>query len=230
MSKKSKKLSVNSNGNNISLELKTLYPLTKNQRIAFEAGSNNSLILYGSPGTGKTLISFYLACKDLLYSSQYKKIVIVRSAVPSRNQGFLPGGIKEKSKAYELPYYGICSFLFGRGDAYDILKNKGMIEFISTSYIRGITISDCVIILEECQNLEWSELYTTITRTGENSRIIITGDYKQSDLNKNKADILKFMDVVKKLDCFKFIQFTTDDICRSKLVKDFIIECEKQGL
>jgi phosphate starvation-inducible protein PhoH len=218
--------------------LKHISPLTQNQKLTFSNyEQNKNLLLIGSAGSGKTFLSTYLALRELLDETiSNKKLYICRSAEPSKNVGFLPGSIKEKIKIYESPYYPIFTQLFDRSDAYEYLKNKGMIEFISTSYVRGLTFDDCIIIVDEVQNLEWNELYAIMTRIGQNCRIIFCGDYRQSDLKNNyrndnrKDDILKFIDVIKKMLSFKTIEFTHDDIVRSSIVKEFIITSENLGL
>ena len=211
------------------LQLTKIQPLTDNQKRAFNSYENGkNLMLHGTAGTGKTFSAFFLALKDTL-EDKYEKVIVVRSVVPSREMGYLPGTQKEKTKVYELPYYSICEQLFNRGDAYEILKSKNKVDFISTSFIRGITISNSIVIIDECQNMMWSELSTILTRVGENCRVLICGDTKQSDLTERtgKADVLKLLKVCQRMGSFDFIQMTRDDICRSGFVKQFIIECEE---
>ena len=133
-----------------NFQLKKIEPLTANQKIAFEAyNQGKNLMLHGIAGTGKSFISMYLALNEVITNpdSSYDRVIIVRSVVPTRDMGFLPGNSKEKAKVYEAPYYAICTELFGRGDAYEILKNKGQVDFISTSFIRGITLNNTIIIV-----------------------------------------------------------------------------------
>ena len=139
--------------------------------------------------------------------------------------GFLPGNQKEKSKVYEAPYYSICSELFNRGDAYDILKQKGIIQFNTTSFIRGLTLNDSIVIVDECQNMTWHELDSVITRLGENTRIIFCGDFRQSDFrwDDEKEGLHDFMRVIKRMSSFDFVEFDKDDIVRSDVVKEYII-------
>ena len=134
----------------INFTLKYVQPLTSNQKVTFrEYATDKNMMLHGSPGTGKTFLLLYLALNQILKeNSPYKKIIILRSVVPTRNIGFLPGKPADKAKVYEGPYYAILSELFGRGDAYDYLKNKGYIEFLTTSFIRGITLRDCIVIVD----------------------------------------------------------------------------------
>jgi phosphate starvation-inducible protein PhoH len=177
-------------------------------------------------GTGKSFLSLYLSLQAILAKkSPYLKIVVVRSAVPTRDIGFLPGSLKEKIEAYEEPYKIIVSEIFGRGDAYGILKNKGQVEFVTTSYLRGITLDDCIVIVDEFQNCTFQELDTIITRIGENGKIIFSGDYRQSDLDKSRerAGMIKFLDILEKMYEFEFVEFDAEDIVRSGLVKSYII-------
>ena len=189
-------------------------------------------MLHGVAGTGKTYISMYLALEEVLrQDSMYNNVIVVRSVVPSRDMGFLPGNQKEKAKVYEEPYRDICDSLFGRGDGYDILATKGLVSFTTTSYLRGITFSDAIVIVDECQNLNGHECDTVITRVGENSRIIFCGDYKQTDLNcKERSGFLSFNQVIKSMGCFDFIEFGVQDVVRSGLVKEYILAKERMGV
>lgn len=217
--------------NNV-MDLQNINPMTLNQKKAFESfKKNKNLMLHGTAGTGKTFVGLYLALKEVLQNEQQDKVIIVRSVVPSRDIGFLPGNHKEKIKVYESPYYLICTELFNRGDAYDILKQKNQIEFISTSFIRGITIKNSIVVLDEIQNMNWGEISTVLTRVGENCRVVICGDTKQSDLSEKdgKKDLLKLLNICRNMNTFEFIQMTKNDIVRSGFVKEFIIECENLG-
>jgi phosphate starvation-inducible protein PhoH len=215
-------------------KMEEIDPLTDNQRITFDAYEDGkNLMLHGIAGTGKTFISLYLSLRELLSEdSQYKKIYIVRSVVPTRDMGFLPGSASEKAKVYEAPYYAICTELFGKSTSYDALKQKNLIEFISTSFIRGITLNDCIVIVDECQNATSHELDSVITRVGKNCRIIFAGDFTQSDFvhERDKNGVTFFMKVIKKIKSFEFVEFTKEDILRSDLVKDYIIEKDRLGI
>jgi phosphate starvation-inducible protein PhoH len=208
-----------------NLQLQEIEPLTKNQLKAFE--SNKHLVLHGVAGTGKTFISSYLAFDDIL-KSEFSSLVIIRSAVPTRDIGFLPGNEKEKSSVYEEPYKDICIELFQRGDAYEILKTKGLVHFMTTSFIRGVTLRDAVVLVDECQNMSFHELDSIITRIGENCRVIFCGDFRQSDLDKNGLN--KFIRILKAMDEFTLIDFEPADIVRSGFVKKYIIAKSDLGL
>jgi hypothetical protein len=218
----------------LNFNLKNIEPLTDNQKLSFESfGQGKNLMLHGIAGTGKSFISMYLGLKQIFSEgSQYKKLVIVRSVVPTRDMGFLPGNSKEKARVYEAPYYAICTELFGRGDAYEYLKNKNIVDFISTSFIRGITINDSIIIVDEIANLTGHELDSIITRIGKNCRIIFCGDFRQSDFTKDqeKNGLMDFMRVIKRMKSFDFIDFQKEDIVRSSIVKNYIIEKDKLNL
>lgn len=217
----------------LNLSLKHMDPLTSNQVKAWRSFDNGDHIcMYGSAGTGKSFVSMYLALREIAdKKSPYRKLLIIRSAQPSKQIGFLPGSEKDKLAVYEAPYKGICNELYGRGDAYEVLKNKGIIEFTSTSFLRGTTIDDTIILLDEAQNLSFVELLTVATRVGVNTRIVVCGDTRQDDLTSERyketsgmGDILKVFSIMPGV---SMIQFTTDDIVRSGFVKDFLIAVEK---
>ena len=210
--------------NRNKLKLLDIIPLTPNQKRAFNSyNEDKNLFLHGIAGTGKTFISSYLAIKDI-EKDFYDKLIFYRSAVPSRDMGFMPGNIKEKTRLYEAPYYAIFQKLYGRTDAYDILKQKELVEFESTSYVRGITIEDAVVIVDEVQNLSPQELNSLITRIGENCRVIFCGDIRQTDLTKrhDPTGLVDFYKIVQHMSCFDVVEFTADDIIRSNLVKEYI--------
>lgn len=209
------------------MNLRTIEPKTPNQQSVYDHfNQNRHMILHGMAGTGKTFVTLYLALNKLFGSRrEQQKVVIVRSVVPTREMGFLPGSEAEKMKTYETPYMSMCIDLFGRGDAYEILKTKQQVEFISTSHIRGMTLDDCIIIVDEAQNLTFHELDSIITRVGVNTQIVFCGDCTQSDLDKpwDKSGLSEFMDIAKHIDSFEQVQFGYDDIVRSGLVRDYLI-------
>ena len=208
------------------LDLREIEPLTKNQLEVFE--SNKHLVLHGLAGTGKTFISCYLAFDDMAKHC-YERLVIIRSAVPTRDIGFLPGTEKEKQSVYEEPYKDICNDLFGRGDAYQILKNKNIVDFMTTSFIRGITLRNAVIVIDECQNMSFHELDSIITRMGEDCRVMFCGDFRQADLKSGQSGMIDFLNILKRMNDFDFIEFGVDDIVRSSFVKNYIIAKTELG-
>lgn len=218
----------------LNFQLKAIEPLTKHQKESFEAyEAGKNLMLHGIAGTGKSFISLYLSLNQILTdNTQYKKIVIVRSVVPTRDMGFLPGNSKEKAKVYEAPYYAICTELFGRGDSYEYLKQRDLIEFISTSFIRGITLNNCIIIVDEIANMTLHELDSVITRVGKNCKIIFSGDFRQSDFTKDheRNGLPQFMRIVERMKSFTFVDFDENDIVRSSMVKDYIIWKDRLGI
>lgn len=210
----------------LNFYLKEIEPLTKSQVAVFD--SDKHLMLHGCAGTGKTFISLYLALDDL-QKEEYSRIVLVRSAVPTREMGFLPGTEDEKSKVYEAPYVSIMQELFSRGDnPYGQLKQKGVINFLTTSYIRGTTFNDSVIIVDECQNMTFHELDSIITRVGKNCRIIFCGDFFQSDL-KNSG-LKDFIKIINGMYEFDFIEFGIPDIVRSDFVRSYLTEKYTKGI
>ena len=209
----------------VNFELQEIEPLTRNQLKAFE--SDKHMVLHGLAGTGKTFISSYLAYDDMA-KGMFQRLVIIRSAVPTRAIGFFPGTEKEKASVYEEPYKEIANDLFSRGDAYEILKQKNLVEFMTTSFIRGITLLDAVVFVYECQNMSFHELDSIITRMGENTRIIFCGDFRQADLAKN--GLHDFVRVLKAMEEFQFVDFEIKAIVRSELVKQYIIATTDLGL
>lgn len=216
--------------------LNKISPMTINQETVFkDYNEDKNIFLHGFPGTGKTFISMYLALKELneKYSTK-KKIIIIRSAQSTKNVGFLPGDMKRKMEIYEAPYKAICSELFDRGDAYEILKQKDIIEFESTSFLRGLTIDNSIIILDEVQNLTQIEWFTVLSRVGENSRILICGDTKQDDLTserfKEVSGISTLIKVFDNMQDTSLVHFNENDIVRSGFVKSLIITMNNLGI
>lgn len=210
-------------------DLRTFQPLTNNQKLFFESYKQGDyfIALHGVAGTGKTFIALYKAIEEVLNrDNTFRKIIVVRSAVQSREIGHLPGDVGEKMEIYEQPYRQICHQLFDKKDAWDRLEEQGHVQFISTSFIRGMSFDDAIIIVDEMQNMTFEEIDTVMTRVGYRSKIIWCGDYRQTDLNKKKNDvtgILKFFDIAMHMSAFTRIEFTPDDIVRSSLVKDYIL-------
>lgn len=208
-------------------ELRRIKPLTATQDETFACyGQGMNMVLHGYAGTGKTYCALFLALDEILtQDSGFDKIIIVRSVVPSRDIGFLPGNVKEKTRVYEEPYKEICDDLFGRGDGYDLLKLRGVIQFTTTSFLRGLTFNNAIVIVDELQNMTLAELDTVMTRLGNNSKIIFCGDFRQTDLTKDsdKSGLQHFLNITKKMKRFSFIEFEREDIVRSGIVKDYII-------
>ena len=212
-----------------------------NQKIAFDAykQDKNNLFLYGAAGTGKTFISLYLALEEALNpQTNYDTVYIIRSAVPTREIGFLPGDEEDKTALYQIPYQNMVQFMFKQPSdqaftmLYDRLKAQGSIMFLTTSYLRGITLDNSIIIVDECQNLNFHELDTIMTRVGQDSKIIFSGDFFQSDLTKNgdKEGMPRFLDIINDMKEFKSVEFNIGDIVRSGLVRSYLISKTKKGV
>jgi phosphate starvation-inducible protein PhoH and related proteins len=224
---KSKQVKVN------GFHLNDIKPRTINQKKTFdEYEKGKHLLLHGAAGSGKTLIALFLGLRDVINFHQYKSLVIVRTAVEAREIGFLPGTEEEKSESYQLPYRALCAELFGTEKAYGFLKTAGIIEFTMTTFLRGQTLNDSVVVIDEASNFEWRELFTCMTRLGNNTRVIICGDVAQSDFkfSNEKLGFSNFRKVIDKIESFSCVEFGIDDIVRGQLVKEFIIESYRQGL
>ena len=214
-------------------------PLTDNQESLFsDYKDGKNIFAYGAAGTGKTFIVLYNALRDVLdENSPYSKIYIVRSLVSTREIGFLPGDHEDKSALYQIPYKNMVKYMFEMpSDAdfemlYGNLKSQETIKFWSTSFLRGTTLDNAIIIVDEFQNLNFHELDSIITRVGENTKICFCGDARQSDLTKTneKNGIVDFMSVLRKMTSFDIIEFGVDDIVRSGLVKEYIIAKQEAG-
>ena len=215
-------------------------PLTDNQRILFDSYSQHkNIVAYGVAGTGKTFITLYNALKEVLDdSTPYERVYIVRSLVSTREIGFLPGDHEDKSTLYQIPYKNMVKYMFQMpSDAdfemlYGNLKSQETIKFWSTSFLRGTTLDNAIIIVDEFQNLNFHELDSIITRVGENSKICFCGDASQTDLVKtnDKNGIVDFMNILRKMISFDIIEFDVDDIVRSGLVKEYIIAKLQSGI
>ena len=219
--------------------LRDIDPLTDNQKILFDSYEKDQNVLaYGCAGTGKTFITLYNALNDVLSdNTPYEKIYIVRSLVATREIGFLPGDHEDKSSLYQIPYKNMVKYMFQMpSDAdfemlYGNLKSQESIKFWSTSFLRGTTLDNSIVIVDEFQNLNFHELDSIITRVGENTRICFCGDARQSDLNKSneRNGIVDFMNVLRKMPSFDIIEFGIDDIVRSGLVKEYLTAKMESG-
>jgi len=220
--------------------IKKIEPLTENQEKFFESyAEDKNLVAYGVAGTGKTFITLYNALMDVLDTrTPYEKIYIVRSLVPTREIGFLPGDHEDKSDIYQIPYKNMVKYMFEMPDdnsfemLYANLKAQGTISFWSTSFIRGTTFDNAILIIDEFQNLNFHELDSIITRVGENSKIHFCGDATQTDLVKTheRNGIVDFMRIINQMPSFDTIEFQPEDICRSGLVKEYIVAKHELGL
>ena len=214
--------------------------ISENQKRLFNSYKEGKhLVAYGCAGTGKTFITLYNALRDVLdESSPYEKIYIVRSLVATREIGFLPGDYEDKSDIYQVPYKHMVKYMFQMSSDADFemlygnLKAQDSIKFWSTSFLRGTTLDNAIVIVDEYQNLNFHELDSIITRIGENSKICFCGDARQTDLVKtnDKNGIVDFMNILRKMPSFDIIEFEIDDIVRSGLVKEYIIAKMEAGM
>lgn len=209
-------------------------PQTPNQEIAHKSWiDGDHLVLAGTAGTGKTYLALSLAFRDVLdEDTDYSNVVIVRSIVSTRDPGHLPGTKEEKESAFYGPYKSICEELFEDPAAFDKLLASKMVAFNSTSFIRGTTWNNAIVVVDEMQNLNYHELDTVITRVGKNCRIIFCGDYRQTDFKyqDEKEGIFKFMHIIEHMNNFSIVTFSWQDIVRSGLVRDYIMTKEMLGV
>ena len=215
-------------------------PITDNQKLVFEEyKKGQNLFLHGAAGTGKTFVSLYLALQDVLDpSTPYECVYIVRSAVPTREIGFLPGDEEDKTALFQVPYQNMVQFMFEQASdsafsmLYDRLKVQGSVMFLTTSFLRGITLDNAIIIVDECQNLNFHELDTIITRVGQDSKIFFCGDFGQSDLTRmnEKNGLMDFLQILQEMQEFNCTEFDIGDIVRSGFVRSYLIQKTKLGM
>lgn len=211
-----------------NMSMRKISPLNEAQRQMMEAFySGSHIVAEGSAGTGKSYVGMFLALGELL-DNTVSSVKIVRSAVPTRDVGFLPGSLEEKIAIYELPYKDIVNELLQSGTAYEVLSKKGVLDFMTTSYLRGLTFRDCVIVIDEFQNMSKAEVFTILTRVGENCRVILCGDTKQKDLSPAQSGFDYLTALAKKLPKYiDVVHFTANDIVRSEFVKAVIVAEEE---
>jgi len=220
--------------------LVSIKSITDNQKIVFDTwkkGKNQ--FLFGAAGTGKTFISLYLAMQDVMdLKKPYDKVVIVRSLIPTREIGFLPGDEEDKAALYQVPYQNMVQFMFEQpneqsfNNLYDRLKGQGTLYFLSTSFLRGLTFDNSIIIVDECQNMNFHELDTITTRLGQDSKIVFCGDFDQTDLQRTneKNGLHDFLRILEEMEEFNCTEFTIGDIVRSGFVRNYLINKIKLGI
>jgi predicted ribonuclease YlaK len=221
-------------------DLVKVQPVTDNQKLVFESykkGQNQ--FLYGCAGTGKTFITLYLAMNEVLrQDTPYDRVVMVRSLIPTREIGFLPGDEEDKAALYQVPYSNMVQYMFKQPNEqafsllYDRIKTQGSFYFLSTSFLRGLTFDNSIIIVDECQNLNFHELDTIVTRVGQDSKIMFCGDFLQTDLSKTSErnglfDFLRILEEMKEFNC---VEFNIGDIVRSGFVRNYLIQKTKLGI
>ena len=220
--------------------LRKIEPLTENQKRLFDYyDQDKNIFAHGVPGSGKTFVLLYKALKEVLDErTPYEKIYIVRSLVQTREIGFMPGSEEDKKSLFEIPYKNMVKYMFELpSDAdfemlYGNLKAQGTISFWCTSFIRGVTLDNAIVIVDETQNLNAHECFSIISRCGLNTKIMFAGDIEQSDLTRmsEKNGIIDFIKIINVMPSFEKIEFEVDDICRSPLVKEFVIAKKSLGL
>lgn len=221
MSRKKTQTSNPTNG----MQLKEIEPMTHAQNQLFNAFYDGyHLVAMGTAGTGKSFLSVYLGLEAVFdTNSPYKKVLICRSCVPSRDIGFLPGTEEEKISVYKRPYQSIVQELFKRDDAWEILEKKNVVEFCSTSFLRGTTIDNTIIFVDEIQNLAYNEIHNVVTRIGKNSALVLAGDFNQMDLDFGDSGVKDFFEIAKKIKGFKIVTFQESDIVRNDFIREYII-------
>lgn len=214
-------------------DLKSIKPLTFNQTEAFKywmGDSDSHLAMLGSAGCGKSFLAIYFAMTELLRNPEtYYSIKIVRSIVQTRQIGALPGTRDEKKQPIFEVYNSMFSELFDKPATLSNMCEVGVVELVDTSYLRGDTWNNCIVFVDEVNNMNMHEINTVMTRVGKNTRVIIAGDEKQSDLTvsgnsgRDKYEHLWFMSVLNKISSINKIEFGIEDIVRSQFCKDWIV-------
>ena len=221
-------------------QLNQIKPVTDSQKLVFDTwkqGQNQ--FLFGCAGTGKTFVSLYLALSEVLRNeTPYDKVIMVRSLIPTREIGFLPGDEEDKAALYQVPYSNMMQFMFAQPNEqafsmlYDRIKQQGSFYFLSTSFLRGLTFDNSIIIVDECQNLNFHELDTIVTRVGQDSKIMFCGDFGQSDLSKlnERNGLMDFLQILHEMEEFNCTEFNIGDIVRSGFVRNYLIQKTKLGM
>ena len=220
--------------------LTKISPVTDSQKEVFDTWKDGkNQFLFGCAGTGKTFISLYLALQQVLNNeTPYDKVIVVRSLIPTREIGFLPGDEEDKAALYQVPYSNMMQFMFEQPNEqafsmlYERLKQQGSFYFLSTSFLRGLTFDNSIIIVDECQNLNFHELDTIITRVGQDSKIFFCGDCGQSDLTKlnERNGLMDFLQILQEMNEFNCTEFNIGDIVRSGFVRNYLIQKTKLGM
>ena len=220
--------------------LTKISPVTDSQKEIFDTWKDGkNQFLFGCAGTGKTFISLYLALQQVLNNeTPYDKVIVVRSLIPTREIGFLPGDEEDKAVLYQVPFSNMMQFMFEQPNEqafsmlYERLKQQGSFYFLSTSFLRGLTFDNSIIIVDECQNLNFHELDTIITRVGQDSKIFFCGDFGQSDLTKlnERNGLMDFLQILQEMNEFNCTEFNIGDIVRSGFVRNYLIQKTKLGM
>ena len=223
-----------------SSQLNQIKPVTDSQKVVFDTWKKGlNQFLFGCAGTGKTFVSLYLALSEVLRNeTPFDKVVMVRSLIPTREIGFLPGDEEDKAALYQVPYSNMMQFMFEQPNEqafetlYNRIKAQGSFYFLSTSFLRGLTFDNSIIIVDECQNLNFHELDTIVTRVGQDSKIFFCGDFGQSDLTRmnERNGLMDFLQILQEMDEFNCMEFNIGDIVRSGFVRNYLIQKTKLGI
>jgi phosphate starvation-inducible PhoH-like protein len=201
---------------------------TPNQRILVEATEKNDLIFaIGPAGTGKTYTAIALAVRALK-NKEIRKIILSRPAVEAGERlGFLPGDLKEKIDPYLQPLYDALGDMIPQKKLEEYMKDK-VIEIAPLAFMRGRTLSNAFVILDEAQNTTVNQLKMFLTRMGMNTKFIITGDETQIDLpRRNDSGLLQALRILRGIEDISVVKFDEKDIVRHKLVRDIVKAYEK---
>jgi len=221
-------------------QLNQIKPVTDSQKLVFDTWKKSqNQFLFGCAGTGKTFVSLYLGLSEVLRNeTPYDKVIMVRSLIPTREIGFLPGDEEDKAALYQVPYSNMMQFMFEQPNEqafetlYNRLKAQGSYYFLSTSFLRGLTFDNSIIIVDECQNLNFHELDTIVTRVGQDSKIFFCGDFSQTDLTRTneRNGLMDFLQILQEMEEFNCIEFNIGDIVRSGFVRNYLIQKTKLGM
>ena len=221
-------------------QLNQIKPVTDSQQLVFDTWKKRqNQFLFGCAGTGKTFVSLYLALSEVLRNeTPYDKVIMVRSLIPTREIGFLPGDEEDKAALYQVPYSNMMQFMFEQPNEqafeslYNRIKAQGSYYFLSTSFLRGLTFDNSIIIVDECQNLNFHELDTIITRVGQDSKIVFCGDFSQTDLTRTneRNGLMDFLQILQEMEEFNCVEFNIGDIVRSGFVRNYLIQKTKLGM
>lgn len=214
----------------VSDQGKPIFAKTFNQKVYLDAMENYDLVFgVGPAGTGKTYLAVAYAA-SLLKQNKIKKIILTRPAVEAgETLGFLPGDLKEKVDPYLIPLYDALYEFLGK-EVVDNLILKGVIEIAPLAYMRGRTLDNAFVILDEAQNTTSIQMKMFLTRLGFNSKMLITGDPSQIDLKYNqKSGLKEVMELLSNLDDIKFVYFDKVDIIRNPLVQKILERYENES-
>lgn len=202
---------------------KIIAPKSEGQRRYVDAiGAHDVVVGIGPAGTGKTYLAVVMAI-DALYKKRVRKIILARPAVEAgENLGFLPGDLQEKVDPYLRPLYDALEDLLPR-DRVNRALEAGSIEIAPLAYMRGRTLSDAFVILDEAQNATGAQMKMFLTRLGLNSKVVITGDKTQIDLPPRQVSgLLEIERILTGIDGISFVYLDAMDVIRHRLVKDII--------